>query len=119
RTSTRGGTSSASSSDVAGCCGGDGAPSPPTIGATFTRGGTSTIDASCRSFATRSSIPPGRSDRAERSGGGRESDPSGDEPHRTEPHHPWTIQAGTRRRRPPCLLWVVVQLGAAIGQFTF
>ena len=56
-TSARGGASSALSSGAAGCCAVDGAPSPPTIGATSTRGGTSTTGASCRSSATRSSIP--------------------------------------------------------------
>src|SRR5436309_581321 len=71
RTSTRGGASSALSSGAVGCCGVDGAPSPPTIGPISTRGGTSTTGASCRSSATRSSIPHGRSERAEPPRGGR------------------------------------------------
>src|SRR5262249_22220625 len=65
RTSARGGTFSALSSDVAGCCGVDGARLPPTIDAISTRGGTSTTGASCRNSATRSSIPHGRSQSAE------------------------------------------------------
>ena len=71
RPCARGGASSALSSGAAGCCAVDGAPSPPTIGATSTRGGTSTTGASCRSSATRSSIPHGRSERAELSRGRR------------------------------------------------
>src|SRR5438445_567252 len=54
-----------------GYCGVDGAPSPPTIGPISTRGGTSTTGASCRSSATPSSIPHGRSERTEPPRGGR------------------------------------------------
>ena len=75
RACTRGAASSVSSSGAAGCCGIDGRPSRLTIGATSTRGGTSTTGVSCRTSMTRSSIRHRKIDRR------------------------WTIARGPNRRR--------------------